>query len=103
MSSTNIYLLQSNIQSHLQKRYFECRYIRIYSEEKMSKMSNITFAIKHFSLQNTLTKLPTLVLWNPIFLMKPLDTLQDGSFRVRQFQACYLHKTHLRALNSTQY
>ena len=60
MSTSNIDLLQFKIQSHLQKRGFECRYIRTHSEEKPSKIFNLTFAIIcRFSHQNTLTKLPS--------------------------------------------
>ena len=29
---------------------FECRYIRTYTKEKKSKISNITYAILHFFL-----------------------------------------------------
>ena len=58
MSGTNILLLPFKIQSHLQKKVnFECRYIRSHSEEKMSKISNITFAILPFSHPNTSIKL----------------------------------------------
>ena len=35
---------------------------------KLSKISNITFAILPFSHKNTLTKLPSCVLWSLIFL-----------------------------------
>ena len=72
---------------------FKCRYIRTHSEEKPSKIFNITFAILPFSHQNTLTKLLSWVLWSLLLLMKPSEALQNGSFkpknaksRVRQSQ-----------------
>ena len=45
MSTTDIHLLRFKIYGHLQIGNFECRYIRAHSEEKTSKISNITFAI----------------------------------------------------------
>ena len=61
---------------------FERRYIRTYSEEKPSKISNIrpTFAIVHFSHKIFLTKMPSWVLWGLLILIKPSDALQNGSF-----------------------
>ena len=46
----------------------------------ISKNSNITLAILHFPNQNTLIKLPLWIHWYPLFLMKPSDMLQCGSF-----------------------
>ena len=54
MSTTYIHLLWFKIQSYLQNADFECRYIRIYTDEKPSKISNITFVILPFSHKNTL-------------------------------------------------
>ena len=61
-------------------RDFKCQNIRTHSEEKPSKISNITFAILPFSYQNTLNKLPSRVLWSLLLLIKPSDLLQNGSF-----------------------
>ena len=66
MFTTKIYLLRFKIQSHLQIRGL-CRYVRPHPEEKPSKTSNITFAILHFSHQNTLTKSPSWVFWSLLF------------------------------------
>ena len=59
---------------------FEYQYIRTHSEEKTSKISNITFPILQLPHQNVLPKLPTWVSWNLLFLIKPSDMLQDVSF-----------------------
>ena len=73
MSTTNIHLqvvLQFKIQSHLQN----ASTFRSYSEEKTSKISYITFPILPFFHENTLTKLPSWVLWSLLFLMKPFHS-----------------------------
>ena len=56
-----------------------------------------------FSHKNTLTKLPSWVLWS--LLLKPLDALQNGHSNkknaksgVRQFQVCYLGTTYSSTL-----
>ena len=48
--------------------------------EKPSKIFNITFAILPFSHQNTLTKMPSRVLWSLLLLMKTSHALQNGTF-----------------------
>ena len=76
ISTTNIYLLQLKIQSHLQKRVLWMPvHQNSFRKKKISKISNITFAILHFSHQNTLTKLPSWVLWSLLLLIKPSDAL----------------------------
>ena len=79
MSTTNILLLQFKSQSHLQNGDYKCRYSRTHSKEKASEIFNITFAILSFCYQNTLTKLPSSVLWSLLLLIKPLDALQNDS------------------------
>ena len=71
MSIINIHLLNSKFEVICKNEDFECRYIRTHTKEKPSKISNITFAILLFSHQNTLTKLPSCVLWSLLLLMKP--------------------------------
>ena len=50
--------------------------------EKPSKISNITFAILPFYQKNIQTERPFLVLWNLLLLMKPIDVLQMGQFKI---------------------
>ena len=77
---------------------FECRYIK--TEKNPSKISNIIFAILPFSHKNTLTKLPSWVLWSLLLAMKPSDVFKNGQVHsttknaksgVRQSQVCYLY------------
>ena len=63
---------------------FEFWYIRTHTVEKSSKISNITFSILPFSYKNTLTKLPSWVLWSLLLLTKPSDVLQNGSFQGKE-------------------
>ena len=72
---------------------FECWYIWAHSEEKSSKISNITFAILPFSHQNTLTKLLSWALWS--FKIVHSNT-KNAKHRVPQSQVCYL-----RTINSS--
>ena len=51
---------------------FDCWYIGTHTKEKPSKISNTEVAIL-LSHQNTLHKLPSWVLWSPLFLIKPSD------------------------------
>ena len=53
-------------------------------KKKPSKISNITFATLRFSHKNTLTKLPSWVLWSLFLLIKASDVLQNGSFDLTQ-------------------
>ena len=80
MSTTNIHLLPF---SHLQKRGLECRYIRTHTEEKLSKISNITFAILPFSHANTSARLPSWALWS-LFLLLKLITYASKWFILTQ-------------------
>ena len=99
--STNIHWFQFKIQSH-----FECWYIRTHTDEKPSKISNITFAILQFiHRKKTLTKWPSWVLWSLLLLIKPSDAFQmiysntkNAKSKVRQPQVCYLRSTHSSAL-----
>ena len=86
------------------------RYIRtpIHSEgrlSKMSKISNNTFAILPFSHQDTLTKLSSWVLgvyfswWNHRMRFEMFHSnTKNVKARVRQYQMCCLHTTHLSDL-----
>ena len=58
---------------------FECEYIRTHSEENRLKISNFTFAILPFCHQNTLTQLPSRVLWILLLLLKPSDAPSNRS------------------------
>ena len=69
MSATNINLLQSKIQSHLEKRGLWMPVHQNSFWKKPSKISNITFAILPFSHQKT--KLPSWLL----LLMKLSEAL----------------------------
>ena len=68
MCTTNIHLLQFKIQSHLENMNFECRYIRIHTEEKASEISNITFATLPFPILNT--AIASWILWSLLLLIK---------------------------------
>ena len=50
-------------------------YLKIHTKEKPSKVSNITFAISHFSHKDILNKVSSLVLWSLLLLMKPSGLL----------------------------
>ena len=53
MSTNNIHLLQFNIQGHLQIKYFGCRFIKTYSEEKSLKYVLFQSPFDAFSHQNS--------------------------------------------------
>ena len=109
MSATYIHKCQCKIQIHLEKRGLWMP-VHQHSEEKSSKISDNTFAILPFSHQNSLTRLPSRVLWG---LPRPLliwthhmrfkivhSNTKNAKSRVRQFQVCHLHTTHSSVLNA---
>ena len=74
MSIANIVLVQLKIQGHCKNADFESMYIRTHTEEGVSKISNLAFAIFLFSYKNT---------YHPQhckswLLMKPSDAPKNG-------------------------
>ena len=95
MSTSNIHLLQFKILSHVQKKSgFKFPYIKTHTEENPSKISKIAYAILSFSHKDTLTKSPSLVLWNLLLLMKPPDLLQNGSFYTKNVKSRTQRRTN---------
>ena len=108
MSTTNIHSFQFKIKSYLQNAEFDWQCIGTHTEEKPSKISNITFAILSLSHKSNLTKLPYWVLWSLyIFLHETIRcasklfilTQKNAKFIDRESQVCYLRITHSFALN----
>ena len=88
---TCIYLLQFKIQGHLQKREL---YILVYQNSfrrQRSKVCTISVAIFFLSHKDVLTNFCN---HQTLFKIVHFD-LNNAKSRVRQYQACNLHTTHL--------
>ena len=74
-----IYYFNSKFKVTCKNGDFKCGTSKLIPK-KGYKFCSITIAILHFFFCMKMTKLPPQVLWNLLFLMKPSETLQDGSF-----------------------
>ena len=94
MFTNNIYLHQFKIhgQSHLQNMDFVCLCIKANFEENKSKICIYQSPFSPFSHQNSLTDLPSWVVWSLLFVIKPSNAFyfepNYAKSIVHQSQAC---------------
>ena len=59
---------------------FECQCIKTHFEKKVSNLYSFSRHFAFFSHQNSLTNLPSWVVWSLLCVIKPSNAFQNGSF-----------------------
>ena len=90
---------------------FECRYISTLPTCPKKNVTNFLHYIRHFTFSHETVSLNYhhkyfgiyISWWNHQMRFKMVHSSpKNAKFRVRQFQVCYLHKTHLGPLQNVQ-